>query len=119
MGASSRCRAPELRLVPCDGRAQDAMIALLMSVHGPGEGRRVVLRSAFRRVLPRLDSMHEGKAQAFPLPNAYGYDLRGIAPIAGVSVATAQTKPGRREIHERIAADPDLADALVSSEAEL
>jgi RNA polymerase sigma-70 factor (ECF subfamily) len=82
-------------------------------------GRSLAVRSAMRRVLSHLDTIEQGKAWAFLLHDVGGYDLREIAQIVGVSVEAAQTRlvRGRREIHERIAADPELADALESLEA--
>jgi RNA polymerase sigma-70 factor (ECF subfamily) len=83
-------------------------------------GREVTLRSATRRVLAHLDAMDDGKAWAFVLHDVYGYDLREISEITDVSVTAAQTRlvRGRREIHERIASDAELAQMLESTEAE-
>ena len=79
-------------------------------------GREVVLRGVTRRVLAHLDTMDQGKVWAFVLHDVHGYDLREIAEITDVSGAAAQTRRvrGRREIHERIAGDADLAHALES-----
>jgi RNA polymerase sigma-70 factor, ECF subfamily len=87
----------------------------------PGSGRPTrdaVLRSSARRVLAHLDAIDEAKAWTFVLHDVYGYDLREVAEITGVTVAAAQTRlvRGRREIHERIAGDADLAKALESTE---
>jgi RNA polymerase sigma-70 factor (ECF subfamily) len=83
-------------------------------------GRDAAMRSCARRVLAHLDAIDEAKAWTFVLHDVYGYDLREVAEITGVSVAAAQTRlvRGRREIHERIAGDADLAHALESTEAE-
>lgn len=80
--------------------------------------RDAVLRSSARRVLAHLDAIDEAKAWTFVLHDVYGYDLREVAEITGVTVAAAQTRlvRGRREIHERIAGDADLAQALESTE---
>jgi RNA polymerase sigma-70 factor (ECF subfamily) len=83
--------------------------------------REATLRSTARRALAHLDAMDDGKASAFLLHDVCGYDLREIAEIADVSVAAAQARlvRGRREVHVRIASDPELAYALDSTEAEL
>lgn len=80
--------------------------------------RDAVMRSTTRRVLGHLDAIDEAKAWTFVLHDVYGYDLREVAEITDVSVAAAQTRlvRGRREIHERIAGDPELAHALESTE---
>ncbi|MDP9036531.1 MAG: RNA polymerase sigma factor [Myxococcota bacterium] len=83
-------------------------------------GREVMLRIATPRVLSHLSAIEENKAWTFFLHDVCGYDLREIAQITGVGIAAAQTRlvRGRREVHERIAADPDLARLLESMERE-
>lgn len=73
-----------------------------------------VLRDLVGRVAKHLLRVDENRAWTFLLHDAYGYDLKEIAQITGVSVAAAQTRlvRGRREVHERISADPGLAGAL-------
>jgi RNA polymerase sigma-70 factor, ECF subfamily len=80
--------------------------------------REAIVRNLMRRVLAHLDQIDEAKAWAFVLHDVCGYDLREIAKITGVSAAAAQTRlvRGRREIHERIANDPELANLLESME---
>jgi RNA polymerase sigma-70 factor (ECF subfamily) len=82
--------------------------------------RQATLRSTVRRVLGHLNAIDKGKAWAFVLHDVYGYDLREIAKLADVSVAAAQARlvRGRREVHERIAGDPELAHALDSTQEE-
>ncbi len=81
-------------------------------------GREAMLRNGVGRVLSHLGLMDEAKAWTFVLHDVYGYDLREIAQITGVSSAAAQTRlvRGRREIHELIASDPELATLLESIE---
>jgi RNA polymerase sigma-70 factor, ECF subfamily len=83
-------------------------------------GREAVVRSLMRRVLGHLDAVDESKAWTFVLHDVCGYDLREIARITSVSVTAAQTRlvRGRREVHERIASDPELANLLDSIEGE-
>ena len=83
-------------------------------------GREVMVRNLMERVLAHLDSIDESKAWTFVLHDVCGHDLREIAQITGVSVAAAQARlvRGRREVHERIASDPELANLLERTEGE-
>jgi RNA polymerase sigma-70 factor (ECF subfamily) len=83
-------------------------------------GREAVARNLMQRVLRHLDEIDESKAWTFVLHDVWGHDLREIAQITGVSVAAAQARlvRGRREVHERIAADPELANLLDTMEGE-
>jgi RNA polymerase sigma-70 factor (ECF subfamily) len=83
---------------------------------GQGTLRDAILRNVMRRVLAHLEAIDENKAWTFILHDVCGYDLREIAEITGVSTTAAQTRlvRGRREVHERIAADPELANLLES-----
>ncbi len=76
--------------------------------------RAVLARSVMQRVRQHLNAVEEGKGWTFLLHDVCGYDLREIAEITGVSVAAAQTRlvRGRREVHERLAADPEISDLI-------
>jgi RNA polymerase sigma-70 factor, ECF subfamily len=83
---------------------------------GHGTLRVAILRNVMRRVLAHLGAIDAAKAWTFLLHDVCGYDLREIAEITGTSMTAAQTRlvRGRREVHELIAADPELANLLES-----
>ncbi len=93
----------------------------LMPQSSAHTGRLAMARDAVRRVLHHMDSIEENKAWTFVLHDVCGYDLKEIAQITNVSVTAAQTRlvRGRREVHERIAADPELATYLDGLEGEV
>jgi RNA polymerase sigma-70 factor (ECF subfamily) len=76
--------------------------------------REAQSRGLVRRVRAHLDAMDPLKAWTLLLHDVCGYDLREISEITDASVAAAQSRlvRGRRELHERIAADPELASDL-------
>lgn len=73
-----------------------------------------VLRGMVDRVMHHLGQMAYERAWTFLLHDVHGYSLEEVAGITGASVAAAQSRlvRGRRELHERIASDPDLAGGL-------
>jgi RNA polymerase sigma-70 factor (ECF subfamily) len=76
--------------------------------------RDTAARSTLRRVFAHLDAIDGAKAWAYVLHDVCGYDLREVAEITESTIAAAQTRlvRGRRELHERMAADPELAPML-------
>ena len=77
-------------------------------------GEAVAARQAIERVRLELEQMNQDRAWTFLLHDVYGYDLKEVGQITGVSLAAAQSRlvRGRREIHERIRNDHALARFL-------
>ena len=73
-----------------------------------------VMRQLLARIGAHLDLINEERAWAFVLHDLLGYDLREVAEMTKTSVMAAQSRlsRGRRELHERIAADADLVHLL-------
>lgn len=80
-----------------------------------------VVRGMVDRVAAHLGQMAFERAWTFLLHDVHGYSLDEVASITGTSVAAAQSRlvRGRRELHERIAADPELAGGLDAWEEQL
>jgi len=83
-----------------------------------GPAHRAMWRSMIDRVKKHLERLDPDRGWAFLLHDVHGYDLRETAQIMRVSVAAAQSRlvRGRKELHQRIAADPELADELGAGE---
>ena len=82
--------------------------------------RSVIARDLEGRIRKHLEEMEETKAWTFVLHDVCGFDLREIARITDVSVAAAQRRlvRGRREVHDRMASDPELANCLAEMRVE-
>lgn len=81
---------------------------------GPSSVRQLLARDVASRVRVHIDAMDPDKAQAFLLHDVCGFDAREVARIAEISEAAAHARiaRGRRELHERLASDPELQGAL-------
>jgi RNA polymerase sigma-70 factor (ECF subfamily) len=75
---------------------------------------RALSRDILTRVATHLEKMNEGRAWTFVMHELMGYELKEIAEMTKVSLAAAQSRlvRGRRDLHKRIAADPELAEML-------
>jgi RNA polymerase sigma-70 factor (ECF subfamily) len=82
--------------------------------------RSVTARDLVTRVRRHLDAMAPDKAWAFLLHDVCGFDLREIAGMTETTVAAAQSRlvRGRRELHDRIGADPELAEEFPNDDGE-
>ena len=79
-----------------------------------GMERRSLSRDILHRVSNHLQKMNEGRAWTYVMHDLKGYELKEIAEMTQVSLAAAQSRlvRGRRDLHKRIAADPELAEML-------
>lgn len=85
----------------------------LPASHATGE-RDLAVREVLARILVHLDAVGEKLAESFILHDVLGHSLREVAQITGAREAAVQSRlsRGRRQLHERIAADPELAELL-------
>jgi len=74
----------------------------------------VTNRSTIRRIEAHLRKLDVRKAWTFVLHDVQGFSLHEVSAITGASAAAAQTRlvRGRRELHARIATDPELSSLL-------
>jgi RNA polymerase sigma-70 factor, ECF subfamily len=77
-------------------------------------GRQVVARDLTMRIRGHLEAIAADKAEAFLLHDVCGFSAREIAGINNISEAAAHARiaRGRTELHARLAADPELREAL-------
>jgi RNA polymerase sigma-70 factor (ECF subfamily) len=99
-------------------RIERRLFADVEAEHAPSSthshANAVAARQAIERVRRELEGMDQNRAWTFLLHDVYGYDLKEVGQITGVSLAAAQSRlvRGRREIHERIRKDEALARFL-------
>jgi RNA polymerase sigma-70 factor (ECF subfamily) len=89
--------------------ASDELVAV-PARGGPDTAAKDVLR----RIGVHLDKMDGAYSSAYVLHDVFGYGVREMAQILSISSAAAQSRlvRGRKQLHERIAADPELAPLL-------
>lgn len=77
--------------------------------------RDLHVRSVLRKLGAHLAALDERKAWAFVLHDVIGHDMNEVAEIMGATVAASQQRVarGRRELHLRIAGDPELVEAVL------
>lgn len=100
----------------CHRVLADAHAIELTGPRSSSIARATALRAVIERVQRHIDALDPVKAWTVLLHDVCGYDLGEIAEITEVSVAAAQSRlvRGRAELHTRIEADSELADALES-----
>lgn len=71
-------------------------------------------RSSLRRVERHLKEMNRSRAWTFLLHDVHGFTLKEIGDITHASVAAVQSRlvRGRKELHDRIHTDSELASVL-------
>jgi RNA polymerase sigma-70 factor (ECF subfamily) len=85
-----------------------------LHAHPVSVSRALTARDLTARVRDELGRVSHDRAWAFLLHDVCGFDLKEMATILDVTVSAAQQRlvRGRRDIHERLASDPELANAL-------
>lgn len=80
----------------------------------PAAGPVTLHRSSLRRIERHLKDMHRSRAWTFVLHDVHGFTMKEIGDITHASVAAVQSRlvRGRKELHERIHADAELAEVL-------
>jgi len=73
--------------------------------------REETARDVLECVTAHLADMDTGQSWAFVLHDVFGYNVREMAGILGISESAAQSRlvRGRRLLHDRLAADPELS----------
>lgn len=76
--------------------------------------REATHRDGLERIRDHLAAMSPDAAWTLVLHDVCGHDLREVAEITGASAAAAQSRlvRARRDLHARLAADPELVDLL-------
>jgi len=97
----------ERRIFSVEGVADDVAAA--------PTARDLHVRSVLRKLGTHLAALDERKAWAFMLHDVIGHDMSEVAEIMGATVSATQQRVarGRRELHLRIAADPELVEAVL------
>jgi RNA polymerase sigma-70 factor (ECF subfamily) len=108
-----RRRRVERRLFVVDG-------AELVDQTERAASSTVIARNLLRRIESHLKAIEHKKAWTYLLHDVHGYDLQEISTITGSSRAAVQSRlvRGRKELHARIALDPELAALLEQSAAD-
>jgi len=85
-----------------------------LAATAPRTSGKVISGQILERMRRHLEGMDERRAWTYLLHDVYGYELKEIATILNISVSAAQSRlvRGRGELHERVAADPDLSRYL-------
>jgi RNA polymerase sigma-70 factor (ECF subfamily) len=97
----------------------DLFVDDALEVSGPVHTeRQSAMRQMLGRIAVHLDEMNASRAWAYVMHDILGYDLREVAGMTETSMSAAQSRlvRGRRDLHERIAADPALVDLLTQLE---